>query len=382
VNGAATDERIRGEERVAAMASRRLIPALLAVTMAMGPFSGVRAQRMGRLAWVAAAGVALGFAVYGIALLWVALGIPGTVGIDLHTYQAAAARWIAGDGFYNASQLAGPYQIVGSTTSYIGDVLYPPTMLYLFVPFTVLPEILWWAIPAALIAVSLRRMQPARWTWPLLALLVTLPYSERTIITGNPVMWIVALTWLGAAYGWGGAFVWLKPSLFPFALFGIRRRGWWMSCGLLAILTLPFLPMVFDYARVMLHVQSSLLYSLPQVPLLLTPLVAWAGRRRDARLEHGPDVREPPEPPSTARPEQEGEDALRPVDEVEVLRDRRSDSARHIRWSERGRERPVAMKDLAIRNRDHRETGIQQMGGKIGDRDDLRPCHSIVRHLD
>ncbi len=237
--------------------------------------------RAGRIALAVATGLSLVFALWAVAQLWIALGIPGTIGVDLHTYRAAAENWLAGDGFYNARQLAGPYELVGATTTYIGDVLYPPTLLFLLVPFTLLPDILWWAVPAVLVALAFRRMQPAPWTWPLIALLATLPPSSKTIIWGNPVMWIVAGTWLGAAYGWGGAFVWLKPSLFPFALFGIRDRRWWLACGLLIALTLPMLPLVFEYAHVVLDLRGGgLLYSLPQVPLLLTPVVAWAARSR------------------------------------------------------------------------------------------------------
>src|SRR3990167_2546558 len=54
------------------------------------------------------------------------------VGMDLRTYMARTNDWLAGDGFYRDRQLAGPYVIETD------DSLYPPTLLYLLVPFTVL----------------------------------------------------------------------------------------------------------------------------------------------------------------------------------------------------------------------------------------------------
>jgi hypothetical protein len=73
------------------------------------------------------------------------------------------------------------------------------------------------------------------------------------------------------------------PSLFPLALFGIRDRRWWLACGLLVVLTLPLLPLMVEYVRVMLDLRGGgLLYSLPQAPLLLAPFVAWIGKAPSA----------------------------------------------------------------------------------------------------
>lgn len=66
------------------------------------------------------------------------------VGIDVDLYIDAARRWLATGQFYEAYQLNGSYQIT------LGDVLYPPVALVLFVPFVVLPGVLWWVVPLAL----------------------------------------------------------------------------------------------------------------------------------------------------------------------------------------------------------------------------------------
>jgi hypothetical protein len=68
------------------------------------------------------------------------LGWP-RLGIDYGMYIDAAERWLIGEAFYLSHQLAGPYQVAHL------DVLYPPPVLALLVPFTILPAMLWWLIP-------------------------------------------------------------------------------------------------------------------------------------------------------------------------------------------------------------------------------------------
>src|SRR5688500_15477068 len=58
--------------------------------------------------------------------------------IDFDLYLNATRRWLAGGSYFEPYQLAGPYAIR------MGDVLYPPNVLLLLIPFTVLPAILWW----------------------------------------------------------------------------------------------------------------------------------------------------------------------------------------------------------------------------------------------
>ena len=67
----------------------------------------------------------------------------------------------------------------------------------------------------------------------------------------------------------------------PFAAVGIRRRGWWIAVAALALASLPFLAATLAYPSVILDSRGGgLTYSLPDLPFVLLPLIAWLGRRR------------------------------------------------------------------------------------------------------
>ena len=198
-----------------------------------------------------------------------------TVGIDFALYRDVAARWLAGGAFYEPHQLAGPYLVAH------GDILYPPVGLWLFVPFTVLPAFLWWAIPAALTVWAIARVRPRPAVWPLMALCLAWPTTPLKIWTGNPVIWAMAAMSVAIVYRWAAPFALLKPSLFPFALFGIRERAWWVGLGVFVALCLPFGALWIDWVASVLNSRGSgPLYSALEAPMLLLPLVAWAGRTR------------------------------------------------------------------------------------------------------
>ncbi len=69
---------------------------------------------------------------------------PESLGVDYRLHMEAAQRWMDGGSFYQPWQLAAPYPTIGA-----GEILYPPIALALFVPFTFLPWVLWWAVPAS-----------------------------------------------------------------------------------------------------------------------------------------------------------------------------------------------------------------------------------------
>lgn len=191
------------------------------------------------------------------------------VAIDANIYFRAADRWLADGTWYLPRQLQGPYEIR------IGDVLYPPILLYLLLPFQVLPAALWWVIPLAITAMAIVRMRPPRWSWPLLLLCLAWGPAMGQIVKGNPVMWVMATLSVSIAMGWPSTTVLLKPSLFPFALIGIRRRAWWLQLGLLGLLSLPVLGLTLQYPQVILDSRGGgLLYSIDDVPLLLLPVLA------------------------------------------------------------------------------------------------------------
>ena len=150
-------------------------------------------------------------------------------------------------------------------------------------PWLVLPAWTFIAIPVAILAWHIVAARPAPWTWPLIALGLTYPI---TLVHGgfaNPTLWMAAFAALGLRFAWPGALILLKPSLLPFALIGIRSRGWWLVAGGLAIASLPFLAETLIYPRVVLDAQGGgLLYSGLVIPLMLVPVVAWLGRRRES----------------------------------------------------------------------------------------------------
>jgi hypothetical protein len=200
----------------------------------------------------------------------------GRVGSDLDLYVSATRDWLSGGSFYPAHQLAGPYVISP------GDILYPPTTIPLFVPFLVVPYVVFVLIPFAMVGWVIVRMRPRPWAWPLMAACLAFTPSLVKIVHLNPVMWVSMAVGLAVVWAWPGVLVLIKPSLAPFALIGIHRRSWWISLAAAGVLALLFLPMWPDYFTVLLNSRNpqGLLYSLDDVPLVVIPLIAWVARRR------------------------------------------------------------------------------------------------------
>jgi hypothetical protein len=258
------------------------------------------APRTRRYALLVLTGVMLAFAALDAAIvLPVSFTYHGgvAVGMDFGIYMDRTHDWLAGDGFYRSRQLTGqPYEIQN------GDSFYPPSLLYLLVPFALgLPAILWWVIPLTVIAVALVRIRPPLWTWPIMAFVLLLPRTAPVLVLGNPSMWVIAAAFAGVAWGWPAVMVLLKLTLSPVALIGIRRRSWWVALGVLVLVSLPFGAMWLDYATVLLNADNSrgVDYTLGEWPLMLAPLAAWLGRASldhmstpdpSARLEGGPSV--------------------------------------------------------------------------------------------
>lgn len=201
---------------------------------------------------------------------------PAKIAVDYHLYMDATARFFGGGGYYLPDQLHGPYDVVP------GHILYPPLFTLVVAPFLVLPALAWWVLPVAAVAFVTWRLRPRITAWPGIALCLWFPGTTVMLVAGNPTMLIVAALALAARWSWPGVLVLLKPSLLPFALLGIRSRRWWVALGVLALLGLPFGAMWLDYARVLLDARQPLgpFYNLGQVPTMLLPVIAWAGRRR------------------------------------------------------------------------------------------------------
>jgi len=192
--------------------------------------------------------------------------------------MVAAERWLAGGSFYEPYQLAGPYPIDRF------EILYPPVLLVVLVPFTFLPASLWWGIPLGLTAWALLRLRPAPVAWPLLALCLVWPPTITHLLTGNPAMWALAALSLGVLYAGPAVFVLIKPSLAPFALWGLRHRRWWLYLLAFAALSVPFGVLWLEWLTALANSQGGgLLYSINDVPLLLIPVIAWLARSDSLR---------------------------------------------------------------------------------------------------
>lgn len=230
--------------------------------------------RPGRLLVLATTG-AVGFVAIAWSVLLIRIVVTnGGLGVDFQQYLAHTERWLATGEFYL------PRQLAGTTTVMDGDPLYPPVILWLLVPFTVLPAVLWWLLPIGLTLAVIIGYRPAPWTWPLFAFIILWPRTEALILYGNPGMWSVAIIAAATRWHWPGPLVLFKPSLAPFALIGIRHRGWWITLAVFVLLCLPFGMLWIEYVTVLRNSSVPLSYSLLDVPLAMAPVIAYAGRTR------------------------------------------------------------------------------------------------------
>lgn len=238
--------------------------------------------RWGRILPIVLTGVFLLAAAYTLAILLTDPRYASSRSqVDFVIYRDAAARWLSGGPFYHSEQVAGPYYTLS------GHVLYPPVALVLFVPFVYLPAAVWWAIPLSIIGWRVVTLRPSPRAIAAIAACLAWPYTIQLVMSGNPAMWIVAAVALSTRWPAAGVLVFLKPSLFPFALFGIRTRSWWLALGGFAIVSLAFLPLWSQWLAAIVNARGPLsgpLYSIREVPMMLIPLVAWLGRRgRESR---------------------------------------------------------------------------------------------------
>ena len=216
----------------------------------------------------------------------------GSFSIDFRIYMDALDRWLATGEWYQARQLDGPYPIE------LGDVLYPPVLILLLLPFKVLGPIAWALLPLSLVAWAVLHHRPRVWALAVIMACVVWPYTPAKFVFGNPVIWAAAALALATSSGplsrWPAAFALIKPTVAVFGLFGLRDRRWWAALAVGALLSLPFLELTLRYPEVLLNARTNpvdgrggILYSLQEFPLLAIPLVAWLGGR------HRPPIRRP-----------------------------------------------------------------------------------------
>jgi hypothetical protein len=220
----------------------------------------------------------------GVLLLWAVVqtvavyrgaAVRGEVGWDANVYASIGTHFLETARAYFPVQSA-PYDAEGIVN------IYPPTALYLFVPASLLPRLLWWVVPLFIIGWSLYRIRPAWWAWPLMAIACVLPVSAPAVpvalVYGNSLLWTMAALFAAAAFRPGIAWAALfKPTdvLVGLPLALRSWRGLALAIGMSVIL----LPLWFDWLDAMRNLEgSSPLRGLSGWPALAIPLVARASR--------------------------------------------------------------------------------------------------------
>jgi hypothetical protein len=214
------------------------------------------------------------------------------VGWDAELYSSIGAHFLDTGRAYFPSQSQG-YEGLGVVN------IYPPTALYLFVPASLAPRVLWWLVPLAIIGWSLYRLRPGWWAWPVMALACTFPLTGPSIpvalVYGNTLMWTMAAMFSAAAFHPGTAWVaMIKPTEFLLALpLGLRS---WRGLVVALVLAVVLLPLWFDWLIAMRNMQGfTPLRGIWAWPALSIPLVAWLSRTRQpaAATSEGRTVLEP-----------------------------------------------------------------------------------------
>lgn len=194
---------------------------------------------------------------------------------DLNGYLAGARRFLNLGSPYLAEQLSGAWALQPDS------FIHPPVALLLFIPFLVLPAVLWWAVPLGLTLWAIVRMRPAPWAWPLMALCLLWPRTAGILIAGNTDMWVSAAIAVALAASLPTAVLLImKPSYLPFALVGVPWRSWWLAGVAIGLAAAAFAGLWFDYVKVLRGVTLEPLYSLYNAPFVLMPVIAWLARTR------------------------------------------------------------------------------------------------------
>jgi hypothetical protein len=234
-----------------------------------------------RLIFVGLTVVFLGFAAAEAVMLHGIIDRQQAIGVDPVFFREIAQRWLDTGEFYTERQLSGPY-----TTVTLQDNLYPPSALYLFVPFLYLPPLLWWVLPIGFVAWAIWRLRPRMWAWPLLALVLALPKTWVVFWYGNTDMWLTAFVAGAVLWAWPAVLIFIKPSLVFLTAIGITRRSWWIAAAVFAVLNIPLIPLWLEWTTVIRNSTATFEYSLANLPLITLPVVAWlaSSRRLGLRL--------------------------------------------------------------------------------------------------
>ena len=90
-------------------------------------------------------------------------------------------------------------------------------------------------IPTVVTAAVILSYRPRFWAWSRSSRPRAPPGCAAHPDRRDPTIWLVMLVALATRWPWVSAFIWFKPSVFPFALIGIRDRRWWIVSAAFAI---------------------------------------------------------------------------------------------------------------------------------------------------
>lgn len=235
------------------------------------------AQRAVRIAALTTTGALLLLVVLQLVAIYQGALVRHEVGWDAYVYSSIGAHFLETGQAYFPSQ-SHAYEGAGVVN------IYPPTALYLFVPASLAPRVLWWIVPLAVIGWSLYRLRPAWWAWPIMALGCTLPLSGPSVpvalVYGNTLMWTMAAVFSAAAFRPGtGWMAMIKPTEFLLALpFALRS---WRGLVIALVLAAVLLPLWFDWLTAMRNMQGfTPLRGIWAWPALAIPIIAWLSRTR------------------------------------------------------------------------------------------------------
>ena len=249
---------------------------------------------------LAATLVTVAFAVVALEAAWLttSLILPDPIwdlGMDYRYYASLGARWLDDGSFYTARQLTGPYDLglLGVSSDVTNP--YPPTALVLFVPASIAPAVMWWAVPIGVTGYVLWRIKPSVVGWLVIVAFLAWPRAIGAYLFGNTDIWATAAIAAGLFWGWPALLLTIKPTLLPFALIGIGHRAWFVGATAIVLMVVLGLPLWADYATAMSNLRGTaagLTYNLGSIPLLAIPIVAWMTsiERRRTKASEGPEA--------------------------------------------------------------------------------------------
>ena len=89
-------------------------------------------------------------------------------------------------------------------------------------------------------------------------------------------MWALAGVAAGLRWGWPAVILFLKPTLAPFALVGVRKPSFWVAGAAMLVVALVMMPLWLDYFTAIRNLRIPWDYSLVSIPPMFIPIVAWA----------------------------------------------------------------------------------------------------------